>query len=139
VISLTNTVKLCYKVDLANVRCNIKGLIIYLYWWLTTVILSLALTCNKQPVWPPYRNSHASAPVFHNIKEKFFTTTMMLFYIVKTTKVSFLSQVWYTTSFQVPEVSGGSVVSTSQVYVHDITGNIHLFGTNGEWAVLIDW
>jgi hypothetical protein len=57
---------------------------------------------------------------------------MMLFYIVKTTEVSFLCQVWYTTSFQVPEVSGGSIVSTSQVCVHDITGNINLFGSNGE-------
>jgi len=50
----------------------------------------------------------------------------MLFYIVKTTKVSFLSQVLYTTSFQVSEVSGGKV-SISQVCVHNITGNIHSF------------
>lgn len=60
---------------------------------------------------------------------------MMLFYIVKTTKVSFLSQVWYTTLFQVSEVSGGNV-STSQVCVHNITGNIysfiHSFAINGE-------
>jgi len=37
----------CHKVNLAHLRGNIKCLKMFLYWWLTTVIHFLALTCSS--------------------------------------------------------------------------------------------
>jgi len=39
--------EMLYKVNLAHLRGNIKCLKMFLYWWLTTVIHFLALTCSS--------------------------------------------------------------------------------------------